>query len=290
MSDSRKANPSVSPNPLLLAILIGIGVLVACGLTFALLDLRRVSPETSVSIAAARKATSPVYPTATLFPGAPAFPDAPTGPATLLPTVDFKLVGTPPPPDETADFLEEATENAEAPVPVVTELPISTPPVPAPPSGTYLTFTDPNLKVSFEYPDNWFVEPTGGVGEDITLQNIDPGKVGMTKGIVVVTPDHFNIEIGYNPGALEGYSSFEEWVDIVEQQVPAENRISRVNLENVDGHRAIQLVSTDVTDPDTVFGVILIEKNKDVYFIRVIPANTEYTEILNHILKSMHLP
>jgi len=140
-----------------------------------------------------------------------------------------------------------------------------------------------NLKVSFEYPDNWFVEPTGGMGEDITLQNIDPGKVGMTKGIVVVTPDHFNIEIGYNPGALEGYSSFEEWVDIVEQRVPAENRISRVNLENVDGHHAIQLVSAGVTDPNILFGEILIEKNKDVYFIRVIPANTEYTEILAHV-------
>lgn len=290
MSDSRKTNPSVSPNPLLLAILIAIGVLVACGLTFILLDLRRVPLETPVSIAAARKATLPIYLTATLFPGAPAFPDAPTGPATLLPTVDFKLVGTPPPPDETADFIEEATENAKDPLPVVTELPISTPPVPVPPSGTYLTFTDPNLKVSFEYPANWFVEPTGGVGEDITLQNVDPNKIGMTKGIVVVTPDHFNIELEYLPDVLGKYSSFEEWVDSIEQGIPKENRTSRMSLKDVDGNATIEIAYTDPVGSDISIREIFIEKGRGVYHLRVIPANTKYTEILAHILKSMHLP
>lgn len=270
--------------------MIGVIMVFVCGLIILATTLSGTPLETSASNASARKATPPDYPTATLFPGAPPFPEAPTGPSTLLPTVDFTLIGTPPPPDETADFIEEATDNAEDPVPVVTEIPISTPPAPVTPGEKYVSFTDPNLKVSFEYPENWFVEPTDGVGESITLQNIDPSKVGMTKGVVATNPDQFNIEIGYDPGALEGYSSFEEWVDIVEQRVPVENRISRVDLENVDGHHAIQLVSAGVTDPNILFGEILIEKNEDVYFIRVIPANTEYTEILNHILKSMHLP
>lgn len=290
MSERRKAPSPVFPSPVTLFTIVVVGTLFACGFMFLLFDSRQGPTETAASISSVRKATIRNFSTATLFPGAPPFPEAPTGPATLLPTVDFALIGTPPPPDETADFIEEATDNAEAPIPVVTEIPISTPPVPVTPSEKYVSFTDRNLKVSFEYPENWFVKPTGAMDEELVVQNVDPSKIGMTKGIVAVTPAHFSIAIGHIPDALEGYSSFEEWVDVVEQRVPPGNRITRVNLKNIDGHQAIQLVSTGVTDPNILFGEILIEKNQDVYSIRVIPANTKYAMALEHLLNSMRIP